>query len=356
MDIPSYQSGYADAKSGKASQYPAQPPVPPASDRVIVKPTDDFAAILKSIKAYTKFQFVANASYTLKTPLTAPFGYSLDANNAAVGFIPAAGTSSLFRIEQPNTEVFNLNAVAANPAVGGCNLFRVYAPMFTFRNSSVSAGFGTVMHTDVGGTYALFQDLAIGLTNSCTGYFTADNGVARRVKMKGSVGETTFRVDMAADNTRPNGVIVDDCDIWTVGGNNGKGCMEWREAGVDCWVEHSRLYDYIRVGQDNAKSAGFDVQGITVRGNQWPKLPPTIQQHLMLKGGIVATITDNDFLVNATMQVASVDGPSTVTFANNRRHANAAGVVPRAHIYNPVNTPASAVVTDDDTPYVPFGS
>lgn len=380
MDVVSYQAGYADSRANKPSRYPvvssapapaapaapAPTPAPPppavAAGVVVIHPTDNFNLILRTQKGPGKFQLVPGATYNWQYPLLTSAPYTLDGQGATVQFNTAAvgNPTTLFHFSQANTVVSNLHVQAIGTTNSGCVVFRSYAANCIVEGVTVSDGFDTAIFTDVNGVGNTFSNLAIGKTISVSAYITASGTKLSYVTAAGSEAETVFRVDLATNKVAPENVSIDHCTITTVGGTNLKGAMEWRVAGIGCSFTNNIVHDYMRVGQ-NAPApgggAGSIIGGITIQNNTWSNLPPTsVKNHLMLIAGVVAIVNQNDFIVDGTMQTASVAGPSSYTFTNNRRHPNAAGVTPRPDLYDKSTVPADVSIIDNGNIVVAYGT
>lgn len=379
MDIASYRCGYADAQNHLPSKFPVPapaptpaptptpppavptppPPAPVPVGVVVVQPTDNFQQMLTALKEPTGFQLVAGKTYTWDTPLIPAAPFTLDGQGATVCLTPTKGATTLFHFGQTGIIIENLS-IQALPANANQNnvVFRSYAPGCTVTNVTISDGFDTAFFTDIGATGNTFSASKVGKTNSVSLYVTASGTTIKSVTAAGSYAETVFRVDLATDNTRPNNVVLDSCTLTALGGANLKGTMEWRTFGTGCQCTNNNLLDYGRVGQNSAPGGvGSIGGGLLIQGNKFPNLPiAAVGSHLLLISGVNVTVNNNDFLVDGKIQTLAIAGPSVYVLTNNRRHANAAGVVPRADLYDTATVPANATITKSGNTVVAYGN
>lgn len=348
MDIPSYQSGYADAKAGKASLYPVvvapPPPViitPPSVLGVrLIGVTENWQNVIDTAPAtQTQFSLSPKAAYKgVGNWIPKRGNWTLDGQGASIVFTEPAGASSIIRVGASTPDVNFKNMTVSVAVAGNFDMFRFQAPVCSAINVTLTGPtIATFGMADIGGTHALFQGCTIPLTNSVSIYMTEDDAQASGNTLVGSVGETVMRVDNPAPSATlrlPNRVIITGNTFFTVGGKNEKGAVEWRNAGTGCVFQDNTMHDYVRVGQDGMTAASQSISGIQILGNTFIGQGP-LPVNLMLKNGIVLIgVTSNKFSV---VHPIDISGPSQVTFNPPTTAAEA--------LYNKANVTANAAIT-----------
>lgn len=349
MDIVSYQSGYADAKAGKVSQYPVvvapppPPPVitpPPALSVRLIAVTENWQNVIDTAPATTtQFALVPNGQYKgVGNWIPKRGSFTLDGQQASVVFTEPAGSSSVIRVSSATPDVTFRNMVVSVAVAGNFDMFRLQAPMCAvIACTLVGPTIATFGMADLGATHALFQGNKAVVTNSVTIYATEDDAQIAGNTLAGSYGETVVRVDNPAPLATlrlPNRVSISGNTISTVGGTNQKGAIEWRYAGTGSMCQSNTLHDYIRIGQDGMTTAGQSIEEIQVLGNTFVGQGPE-PVNIMVKNGVVLFGTSsNKFSV---VHPITMSGPATVTF-NPPTNAPAA-------LYNKANVTANVAIT-----------
>lgn len=331
---------------------PATQPTPAPIVRTIL-PNENLVAIINAATSGENFKLVAGQTYTvLPAQVSTKVPWNLDATGATVNWtVPPTVATACVRAGYPGVHVaggtWKTNAI----------FVEVLAANFQLTDATIVDGATKAVDIEKfgasSGAGAIISGNTFGKTNSVTLYDSESDIQVLKNTFAGSVGEVPIRIDCDGKGVSPTGFSIKGNTIHTVGGANLKGA-EIRQGSGE--VSGNTFHDYLRVGQGTATAAN-QFCTVAISGNNWPALPPTsIQQHLMLMAGVTATVTNNDFMVDATMETASISAPTAVTFSGNRRHISAAGVVPRPQLWNPANNRAGGVPVDGGGNVVmPFG-
>jgi hypothetical protein len=338
---------------------PPTPPVaPPAPPVIVVGPSpypvqivqqnENLPALIGAATASVCFR-LAPGPWNIFGQAAPKIGHlQLDASAAVLHWtLPTGGPADpafCIRAAQPGIEVFggewHTPATPIEILADGC----------TFRNATIADGATRAVtiesfQNSYHGTNATIARLKVGKTNSVSIFCSESGAKVTGNILAGSMGEVSLRFSPnGTTNLSPDDVVIDGNTINSAGTND-KGAVELRQLGKRCKFTGNTLDDYLRVGQGSATSPSIFADGLLIQGNHWPTLHKTIPLHLMLMAGVTALVTDNDFLVDAVMQTASISAPTAITFAGNRRHCPV-GVTPRAQLWNPANNRPGGVPID----------
>lgn len=295
---------------------------------IIIPLGTDLAAYLAAAKPNMAYQ-LAKGTWVSTGIVIKAAGLSLDLNGSQISLNPVVGGTTGVAIYAPHVTIFNGTIVKAFVA------FRSFGDSTYLHdlvsndaNDAANTGVHQFLLGDVGSTNAHINNCKVGLTDTVSVYWMADNMLIENSTFAGSYGEYDLRQDV-----QPNGIIAKGAVLNALVSDNhinkyNKSDVGFRMGGGT--VENSTVKFYMRVGQVPPAGTkvvpGQFIPNMVVKNVIFSDADHSPQ--LSIDQGVAITVENCTFYTNASTYSMSIDKYSSVSLINNIRKIMVPGITP----------------------------